>query len=80
MCLLYVLPSVFEEWLTKGGFTRRRVLQDFKARGWLVTSDEKRYTVRKRSPQSWKRIGRYYCFRISAMEAKEDNVPTGGDE
>jgi putative DNA primase/helicase len=77
---LYVLPSVFEDWLAEGGFTKRRVLQDFESKGWLVTSEEggkKRYTVRKRSPQSWKRVSRYYCFRISAMEAKEENVPTG---
>jgi putative DNA primase/helicase len=80
--LLYVLPSVFEKWLAEGGVTKRRVLQDFEARGWLVTSDEgskRRYTVRKRSPHSWERINRYYCLRLSAMELKEDNVPTGGD-
>jgi hypothetical protein len=76
---LYILPSVFEDWLGKGGFTKKRILQDFDSKGWLETSQvrgKRCYTVLKRSPELWEKRNRYYCLRLSAMEGASTNVTT----
>ena len=34
---LYILSTIFDQWLKNGGFTHRRVLRDWKERGWIKT-------------------------------------------
>lgn len=67
---LWIKSDVFKEWISKSDFTKKRLLNDFKARGWVKRRGNSGYTIRERvdGDQIY-----FYIFDLDKME-EEDEV------
>ncbi|MNC72604.1 hypothetical protein D3C75_1236770 [compost metagenome] len=70
---MYILPSVFHQWMKDGGFEEAKViLKDWKTKGLLDTEGD-RYT-RKRKIHDESTTVPVYCIRLSPNQADSNEL------